>query len=164
MMECLEPAPERVKSCFYIWGCLLRSYHKHLEDLGLELLFPDASDSSILVGKVPLCFVEREANELRRGRSPVTKSIVEVRSSMFADVLRPLLQSLSLVSTHLCYIQSAKWWELTDVWCHRKEEGHSYNAVECGVERCVWEVFRATCVLPVGHLSVQEGRKELKAN
>lgn len=56
---------------------LLRSYHKHLEDLGLELLFPDASDSSILVGKVPLCFVEREANELRRGRSPVTKSIVE---------------------------------------------------------------------------------------
>ncbi|XP_076777754.1 DNA mismatch repair protein Mlh3 isoform X1 [Arvicanthis niloticus] len=56
---------------------LLRSYHKHLEDLGLELLFPDASDSLILVGKVPLCFVEREANELRRGRSAVTKSIVE---------------------------------------------------------------------------------------
>lgn len=56
---------------------LLRSYHKHLEDLGLELLFPDASDSLILVGKVPLCFVEREASELRRGRCTVTKSIVE---------------------------------------------------------------------------------------
>ncbi|XP_073656322.1 DNA mismatch repair protein Mlh3 isoform X4 [Tursiops truncatus] len=28
-------------------------------------------------GKVPLCFVEREASELRRGRSTVTKSIVE---------------------------------------------------------------------------------------
>ncbi|XP_038193565.1 DNA mismatch repair protein Mlh3 isoform X2 [Arvicola amphibius] len=56
---------------------LLRSYHKYLEDLGLELMFPDASDSLILVGKVPLCFVEREASELRRGRSPVTKSIVE---------------------------------------------------------------------------------------
>lgn len=56
---------------------LLRSYHKHLEDLGLELLFPDAGDSLILVGKVPLCFVEREASELRRGRSTVTKSIVE---------------------------------------------------------------------------------------
>ncbi|XP_029396994.1 DNA mismatch repair protein Mlh3 isoform X2 [Mus pahari] len=56
---------------------LLRSYHRHLEDLGLELLFPDASDSLILVGKVPLCFVEREASELRRGRSTVTKSIVE---------------------------------------------------------------------------------------
>ncbi|KAH0520921.1 DNA mismatch repair protein Mlh3 [Microtus ochrogaster] len=56
---------------------LLRSYHKYLEDLGLELIFPDASDPLILVGKVPLCFVEREASELRRGRSPVTKSIVE---------------------------------------------------------------------------------------
>ncbi|KAL6052743.1 hypothetical protein STEG23_025449 [Scotinomys teguina] len=56
---------------------LLRSYHRHLEDLGLELIFPDASDSLILVGKVPLCFVEREASELRRGRCTVTKSIVE---------------------------------------------------------------------------------------
>ncbi|MEJ1269543.1 mutL homolog 3 [Cricetulus griseus] len=56
---------------------LLWSYHKHLEDLGLELIFPDASDSLILVGKVPLCFVEREASELRRGRCTVTKSIVE---------------------------------------------------------------------------------------
>ncbi|XP_062037505.1 DNA mismatch repair protein Mlh3 isoform X3 [Lepus europaeus] len=56
---------------------LLRCYHKSLEDLGLEFIFPDTSDSLILVGKVPLCFVEREANELRRGRSTVTKSIVE---------------------------------------------------------------------------------------
>ncbi|XP_006206142.1 DNA mismatch repair protein Mlh3 isoform X1 [Vicugna pacos] len=56
---------------------LLRCYQKNLEDLGLEIIFPDASDSLVLVGKVPLCFVEREANELRRGRSTVTKSIVE---------------------------------------------------------------------------------------
>ncbi|XP_022361017.1 DNA mismatch repair protein Mlh3 isoform X1 [Enhydra lutris kenyoni] len=56
---------------------LLRCYHKNLEDLGLEITFPDTSDSLVLVGKVPLCFVEREANELRRGRTPVTKSIVE---------------------------------------------------------------------------------------
>ncbi|XP_057588181.1 DNA mismatch repair protein Mlh3 isoform X3 [Hippopotamus amphibius kiboko] len=56
---------------------LLRCYHKNLEDLGLEIIFPDTSDSLVLVGKVPLCFVEREANELRRGRSTVTKSIVE---------------------------------------------------------------------------------------
>ncbi|XP_027425342.1 DNA mismatch repair protein Mlh3 isoform X2 [Zalophus californianus] len=56
---------------------LLRCYHKNLEDLGLEIIFPDISDSLVLVGKVPLCFVEREANELRRGRSPVTQSIVE---------------------------------------------------------------------------------------
>ncbi|XP_057344297.1 DNA mismatch repair protein Mlh3 isoform X13 [Manis pentadactyla] len=56
---------------------LLWCYHKNLEDLGLEIIFPDTSDSLVLVGKVPLCFVEREANELRRGRSTVTKSIVE---------------------------------------------------------------------------------------
>uniref|UniRef100_A0A2K6S9V7 MutL homolog 3 n=1 Tax=Saimiri boliviensis boliviensis TaxID=39432 RepID=A0A2K6S9V7_SAIBB len=56
---------------------LLRCYHKNLEDLGLEFVFPDTSDSLVLVGKVPLCFVEREANELRRGRSTVTKSMVE---------------------------------------------------------------------------------------
>lgn len=56
---------------------LLRCYHKNLEDLGLGILFPDTSDSLVLVGEVPLCFVEREANELRRGRSTVTKSIVE---------------------------------------------------------------------------------------
>ncbi|XP_025864401.2 DNA mismatch repair protein Mlh3 isoform X2 [Vulpes vulpes] len=57
---------------------LLRCYHKNLEDLGLEILFPDTNDSLVLVGKVPLCFIEREANELRRGRSPVTRNIVEL--------------------------------------------------------------------------------------
>ncbi|XP_006865666.1 PREDICTED: DNA mismatch repair protein Mlh3 [Chrysochloris asiatica] len=56
---------------------LLGCYHENLEDLGLEFQFPDSSDSLVLVGKVPLCFVEREASELRRGRSTVTKSIVE---------------------------------------------------------------------------------------
>ncbi|XP_071078170.1 DNA mismatch repair protein Mlh3 isoform X3 [Desmodus rotundus] len=56
---------------------LLRCYRKNLEDLGLGITFPDTSDSLVLVGEVPLCFVEREANELRRGRSTVTKSIVE---------------------------------------------------------------------------------------
>ncbi|XP_037594466.1 DNA mismatch repair protein Mlh3 isoform X3 [Cebus imitator] len=58
-------------------GYLFRCYHKNLEDLGLEFVFPDTSDSLVLVGKVPLCFVEREANELRRGRSTVTKNMVE---------------------------------------------------------------------------------------
>ncbi|XP_006053948.4 DNA mismatch repair protein Mlh3 isoform X2 [Bubalus bubalis] len=56
---------------------LLWCYHKNLEDLGLEIVFPDTSDSLVLIGKVPLCFVEREASELRRGRSTVTKGIVE---------------------------------------------------------------------------------------
>ncbi|XP_044292012.1 DNA mismatch repair protein Mlh3 isoform X1 [Varanus komodoensis] len=56
---------------------LLGCYHKSLEDLGLELFFPKNNSSQILVGKVPLCFVEREANELRRGRQTVAKSIVQ---------------------------------------------------------------------------------------
>ncbi|KAM6462053.1 DNA mismatch repair protein Mlh3 isoform 1-T1 [Liasis olivaceus] len=55
-----------------LWCC-----HKSLENLGLELLFPKDNPSQILVGKVPLCFVEREANELRRGRHTVTKRIVQ---------------------------------------------------------------------------------------
>ncbi|XP_061853599.1 DNA mismatch repair protein Mlh3 isoform X1 [Colius striatus] len=56
---------------------LLRCCYKNLEDLGLELSFPETNNSLILVRKVPQCFVEREANELRRKRQPVTKSIVE---------------------------------------------------------------------------------------
>ncbi|XP_057284672.1 DNA mismatch repair protein Mlh3 isoform X1 [Pezoporus wallicus] len=56
---------------------VLRCCYKNLEDLGLELSFPETNRSLILVMKVPLCFIEREANELRRKRQPVTKSIVE---------------------------------------------------------------------------------------
>ncbi|XP_009278990.1 PREDICTED: DNA mismatch repair protein Mlh3 isoform X1 [Aptenodytes forsteri] len=55
----------------------LRCCYKNLEDLGLELSFSETNSSLILVRKVPLCFIEREANELRRKRQPVTKSIVE---------------------------------------------------------------------------------------
>ncbi|XP_044518021.1 DNA mismatch repair protein Mlh3 isoform X1 [Gracilinanus agilis] len=56
---------------------LLECYHKGLEDLGLKLIFPDATSSHVLVEKVPLCFVEREASEVRRGRPTVTKSMLE---------------------------------------------------------------------------------------
>ncbi|XP_078516033.1 DNA mismatch repair protein Mlh3 isoform X2 [Lissotriton helveticus] len=56
---------------------LLRSYQSILRDLGLGLSFPEGSSPNVLVDKVPLCFVEREANEVRRGRPPVAKAIVE---------------------------------------------------------------------------------------
>lgn len=59
---------------FFFFRCC----YKDLEDLGLELSFPEKSSSLILVRKVPMCFIEREANELRRKRQPITKSIVEV--------------------------------------------------------------------------------------
>ncbi|XP_015276122.1 PREDICTED: DNA mismatch repair protein Mlh3 [Gekko japonicus] len=55
-----------------LWCC-----HKSLEEWGLELSFPENNPLQILVGKVPLCFVEREASELRRGRQTVAKSIVQ---------------------------------------------------------------------------------------
>ncbi|KAF3701276.1 DNA mismatch repair protein Mlh3 MutL protein -like protein 3 [Channa argus] len=35
------------------------------------------ADPQVLVGKVPLCFMEKESNELRRGRPSVIKPIVE---------------------------------------------------------------------------------------
>ncbi|NXU91275.1 MLH3 protein, partial [Xiphorhynchus elegans] len=52
--------------------------YKNLVDLGLELSFPETNSSLILVRKVPMCFMEREVNELRRKRQPITKSIVEL--------------------------------------------------------------------------------------
>lgn len=41
--------------------------------------FSQAAEPEILVGKVPVCFTEKESNELRRGRASVIKPIVEVR-------------------------------------------------------------------------------------
>ncbi|XP_044023630.1 DNA mismatch repair protein Mlh3 isoform X2 [Siniperca chuatsi] len=56
---------------------LLRSCQPHLRSLGLEVKFSQAADPHIFVGKVPLCFMEKESNELRRGRPSVIKPIVE---------------------------------------------------------------------------------------
>ncbi|XP_038621535.1 DNA mismatch repair protein Mlh3 [Tachyglossus aculeatus] len=67
---------------------LLRYCPRSLEDLGLELIFPEDSGSRILVEKVPLCFIEREANELRRGREPVTKIIVKELIREQVELLR----------------------------------------------------------------------------
>ncbi|KAI1895512.1 hypothetical protein AGOR_G00107020 [Albula goreensis] len=56
---------------------LLRSCQPILRGHGLEIMFPETGDPRLLVGKVPVCFVEREANEIRRGRNSATKAIVE---------------------------------------------------------------------------------------
>ncbi|XP_076604244.1 DNA mismatch repair protein Mlh3 isoform X2 [Chaetodon auriga] len=56
---------------------LLGSCQAHLRSLGLEVKFSQAADPQVFVGKVPLCFVEKESNELRRGRPSVIKPIVE---------------------------------------------------------------------------------------
>lgn len=56
---------------------LLRSCQPHLRSLGLEVHFSPAADLKVFVGKVPLCFMEKESNELRRGRPSVIKPIAE---------------------------------------------------------------------------------------
>ncbi|CAI5696715.1 unnamed protein product [Oreochromis niloticus] len=56
---------------------MLRSCQPHLRSLGLEVHFSPAADLKVFVGKVPLCFMEKESNELRRGRPSVIKPIAE---------------------------------------------------------------------------------------
>ncbi|KAM4542395.1 DNA mismatch repair protein Mlh3 [Odontesthes bonariensis] len=56
---------------------LLRSCQPHLRSLGLEVTFSQAAAPQVFVGKVPVCFMEKESNELRRGRPSVIKPIVE---------------------------------------------------------------------------------------
>ncbi|XP_060685004.1 DNA mismatch repair protein Mlh3 [Hemiscyllium ocellatum] len=56
---------------------LLRLYRKHLEAAGLQVEFRDAESPVILIKKVPACFIEKEANEVRRGRHSVTQTILK---------------------------------------------------------------------------------------
>ncbi|CAL8272568.1 unnamed protein product [Merluccius merluccius] len=56
---------------------LLRGCQSPLRSLGLQLDLPQAGAPRVLVGKVPLCFTEKEHNEVRRGRPSVIKAIVE---------------------------------------------------------------------------------------
>ncbi|XP_043556150.1 DNA mismatch repair protein Mlh3 [Chiloscyllium plagiosum] len=56
---------------------LLRLYRKHLETAGLQVEFRDAENPVILIKKVPACFIEKEANEVRRGRHSVTQTILK---------------------------------------------------------------------------------------
>uniref|UniRef100_A0A8C9XVG4 WW domain-containing protein n=1 Tax=Sander lucioperca TaxID=283035 RepID=A0A8C9XVG4_SANLU len=53
----------------------------HLRCLGLEVKFSQAADPHVFVRKVPLCFMEKESNEIRRGRPSVIKPIVELLRS-----------------------------------------------------------------------------------
>ena len=52
-----------------------------LRGLGLQLELPTMGAPRVLVGRVPLCFTEKEHNEVRRGRPSVIKAVVEVSGS-----------------------------------------------------------------------------------
>uniref|UniRef100_A0A3Q0RIT8 WW domain-containing protein n=1 Tax=Amphilophus citrinellus TaxID=61819 RepID=A0A3Q0RIT8_AMPCI len=56
--------------------------------LGLEVTFSPAADLQVFVGKVPLCFMEKESNELRRGRPSVIKPIAEEYLREQTELLR----------------------------------------------------------------------------
>ncbi|XP_024121304.1 DNA mismatch repair protein Mlh3 isoform X2 [Oryzias melastigma] len=56
---------------------LLSSCRSQLRSLGLEVTFSETQMSSVFVGKVPRCFLEKETNELKRGRPSIIKTIVE---------------------------------------------------------------------------------------
>lgn len=56
---------------------LLRSCRAHLQSLGLEVTFSEEEDSRIFIGKVPLCFTEKDINERRRGRPSVIRPLVQ---------------------------------------------------------------------------------------
>eukprot|EP00063_Salmo_salar_P091510 XP_014066345.1 PREDICTED: DNA mismatch repair protein Mlh3 isoform X2 [Salmo salar] len=67
---------------------LLRSCRPSLRGLGLELQFSQIGDPQVLVGKVPMCFTEKESNELRRGRRSIIKPIVEEYLQEQIELLR----------------------------------------------------------------------------
>ncbi|XP_047248822.1 DNA mismatch repair protein Mlh3 isoform X1 [Girardinichthys multiradiatus] len=67
---------------------LLRSSQPHLKNLGLEVTFSKTGAPQLFVGKVPLCFMEKESNELRRGRPSVIKPIVEEYLREQTELLR----------------------------------------------------------------------------
>ncbi|XP_064809883.1 DNA mismatch repair protein Mlh3 isoform X2 [Oncorhynchus masou masou] len=67
---------------------LLRSCRPSLRGLGLEIQFSQIGDPQVLVGKVPMCFTEKESNELRRGRRSIIKPIVEEYLQEQIELLR----------------------------------------------------------------------------
>ncbi|XP_041827985.1 DNA mismatch repair protein Mlh3 isoform X2 [Melanotaenia boesemani] len=67
---------------------LLRSCQTHLRSLGLEVTFSHTAAPQVFVAKVPLCFMEKESNELRRGRPSVIKPIVEEYLQEQIELLR----------------------------------------------------------------------------
>ncbi|XP_072130920.1 DNA mismatch repair protein Mlh3 isoform X3 [Mobula birostris] len=98
-------------SCTQHETALLRVYRKQLEAAGVQVEFRDTGGSQVLIRKVPACFIEREATEIRRGRQPVTQAIfqeflreqIEVLQSTggFQGVLsRTVLKVLSSQACH----------------------------------------------------------------
>lgn len=52
------------------------------------MTFSQAETPQVFVAKVPLCFMEKESNEVRRGRPSVIRTVIEVRLYGFSNFNR----------------------------------------------------------------------------
>ncbi|RVE57184.1 hypothetical protein OJAV_G00213420 [Oryzias javanicus] len=67
---------------------LLSSCRSQSRSLGLEVTFSETQTRSVFVGKVPRCFLEKETNELKRGRPSIIKTVVEEYLQEQIELLR----------------------------------------------------------------------------
>lgn len=63
--------------------------------------FSQTGDPRVLVGKVPLCFIEKESNEVRRRRQSVIKPIVKVRNMKLAKTIGQSILCLQILFPYI---------------------------------------------------------------
>ncbi|XP_073443774.1 DNA mismatch repair protein Mlh3 isoform X2 [Dendrobates tinctorius] len=117
---------------------ILRTRPGSLGRLGLSLSFPDTGSPRILVSEIPLCFLEREANETQRGRRPVLRSIVE-------EYLQEQVQLLQVTGAGNVAVPGTVLRVLASQACHGAVKfNHPLTVVEC----CQLMRSLAQCALP----------------
>ncbi|XP_046903895.1 DNA mismatch repair protein Mlh3 isoform X2 [Hypomesus transpacificus] len=116
---------------------LLRSCEPHLRNLGLEMQF-SLGGLRALVSKVPMCFTEKENNEVRRGRPSIIKSIVE-------EYLREQIELLRLTGRVRGSLPLTVLKVLASLACHGAIKfNDSLNKNEC----CSLVACLSSCKLP----------------
>ncbi|XP_073494180.1 DNA mismatch repair protein Mlh3-like [Phyllobates terribilis] len=117
---------------------ILRTRAASLWRLGLSLSFPDIGSPRILVSEIPLCFLEREANETQRGRRPVLRSIVE-------EYLQEQVQLLQVTGAGSVAVPGSVLRVLASQACHGAVKfNHRLTVAEC----CQLLRSLAQCALP----------------
>ncbi|XP_069592394.1 acylphosphatase-1 isoform X2 [Ranitomeya imitator] len=117
---------------------ILRTRAGSLGRLGLSLSFPDTGTPRILVSEIPLCFLEREANETQRGRRPVLRSIVQ-------EYLQEQVQLLQVTGAGNMAVPGSVLRVLASQACHGAVKfNHPLTMVEC----CQLMRSLAQCALP----------------
>lgn len=97
--------PSFMSDSFIGWQMLVffyRSCQAHLRGLGLEVKFSRAADAHVLVGKVPLCFTEKDINERKRGRSIISFQTNSWGTPCEISHYFPNLFKILLTDLHCC--------------------------------------------------------------